>query len=524
MRDDIDARRRDGKVAREHVGRPARRRDQERSACNHLRVPTPPLLDVDRRDRRLFGKASRAQRRIGLATAEAAVGARERHRRAREPQIVHGNPVGQVESAQRVDEAFAARRKMMDVHHRDVERRRNRADEVAPALVRAPDELERSRALAVGVVLDAPAIADCDGEIMATRASRRRDQRSCMLLGAATAVQHVQHAGDIVRMRTLRDQRGIADRSQRIGRDIRANEIDVVRMARYDERKVGLAELCLLGFEGAAADVNDERVVAQHVAPSGARRPQAQIVFLAIASAERRIERADRIDQRATHVHAEADAGRQIGICRHRRTRERRARSLGRFGVGCAVVDTESRVRADLGVVRERRDRADRRVRCGAARKGIEPAGGDDRVRVEQHDIRTRVLHAAVRRVGEAGIALVAKQMNVRKRPLLDFGEQPGDRRVGRAVVDQHQTVVRRVRKNALDAARDVGRGVVDRHDDVDRIAHIGCARDCGPVHAPRSRCSASFARSNGSRSHQPRDCRWAMMRSCAASAASRRP
>jgi hypothetical protein len=73
-------------------------------------------------------------------------------------------------------------------------------------------------------------------------------------------------------------------------------------MALEQDPHVAVGEIGALVAERAAAQMQDERVLAQHVAITGGRGAHAQVVFLAIAQTEYRIEHSDCVDQRAADV------------------------------------------------------------------------------------------------------------------------------------------------------------------------------------------------------------------------------
>ena len=264
--------------------------------------------------------------------------------------------------------------------------------------------------------------------------------------------------------------------------------------------------------------MHDECIVGENIPPSGPRGAKAEIVLLAIAQAERHVERADRVDQCAADKHAKSDAGRQIRIGGYCSAGKRGADGFRIVAEAPGIVGAEPRERADFGVVRERRYRSDARVASCAAAQRLEPPGGDDGVRVEQHDIGTRAGHAAVRCPRESEIALVDQQFDFRKRASAKLVEINADPGVDRRVVDQRDPAIAMiVRKHALHAASNVVRRVVDRHDDVDE--GIIDAR----IHSPLIRFHSSLTRRNGRRTHQRALCRYAMMRSCAPIARSSR-
>ena len=456
--------------ARERVGRPARRSDQERRALDERPMRLAPRDDVDAGEGRLRGEARAAGRGIGLRTAVHPVGSQERDRRAPGVDVVHRVAERQVDRGERRQQAVATRGDVVHVDEADAQRRAQAAEEVAPGLVRQALEVEHDGPAVGAMRLDAPAVAHRDRDRVAAASARGRDQRAHVRLrAAALMVQHVQHPG---RLRGVeRQRRRVAQRRERIRGDVVVHERQVARMAREQRGGVLRHQRVLLLLERAPARVQHQRVVGQHVAPPGRGGAHAQVVLLAVAGAERGVEAADRVEHRATHEEAEPDAGRQVGIARHRRAGERAGERRGIGTCGPRVVHAEARVREDLGVVRPRRDRADRRVGRRAAQERLEPAVGHDRVAVEQHDVAAGQPHPAVGRPGESQVALVAHQLDVRMDRPRDLVEYARDARIGRCVVDQHEPIAGfRVREHALDAAAHVVRRVVDRHDDVDDV------------------------------------------------------
>jgi hypothetical protein len=113
-------------------------------------------------------------------------------------------------------------------------------------------------------------------------------------------VQHAPRRRGVDRDTHLRE---LANRTERVGRDELAHHVHVMRMAVQQHAHVPLRDLGLAARKRALAGVNHERVVRQHVAPSGLRRAKAQVVFFAIARAERlRVEIADLVEQRTAKV------------------------------------------------------------------------------------------------------------------------------------------------------------------------------------------------------------------------------
>ena len=193
--------------------------------------------------------------------------------------------------------------------------------------------------------------------------------------------------------------RRLAQRSQRIGGDVARDHPVVMRMTLEQPLEVAPAELRLASGERAAARMHDERIVGQHVAPAGARRTQAEVVLLAVTRAEREVERADRVDRRAAHEHAEPDAGRQIGIRRHRGIRERAARTgFGSRSCGHGLF-SQKRGNEQISALFENGVTVAIAASEAAQRaSAVKPARCHDCVGVEQHDIGWRMHHPAVGR------------------------------------------------------------------------------------------------------------------------------
>ena len=160
--------------------------------------------------------------------------------------------------------------------------------------------------------------------------------------------------------------------------------------------------------EAGLAGVEHERVTGQHVPPSGRRRPQAEVVLLAVAPAEGRfVERAHGVEAVAPDVHAEADGGGQVDLPTAVGSAERRIH----LGGGAARWQRSSVNRwpaADRGVVGEGRDGADPRGGVGMPPEPHQPAGGHLGIAVEQNDVAVaRGRHAPVDRGDEAAVRFV---------------------------------------------------------------------------------------------------------------------
>ena len=286
-----------------------------------------------------------------------------------------------------------------------------------PRFVGATLEFERAHAAVAAVLLDLPAIADGNGDVVAprvaatrrsacARASRcRRRDRACTCSTRFTPASRCE-------ARSAR----LAHRPQRIGGDVVAHHRPVMRMPR--ERAVaGCARRAR-----ALRPANERPPVWTTKASSASTLRQPGVARRAGRNRSPRHSRR-RTPGRTCRCHRSPRGGR---TCRSRRRsavrgmsarRQLRAHARIRSGIVAvmpSVVLAEARKRADLRVVGKRRNRRDARVGCGAAQQRVEPAARDDRVRIEQHDVGARPLHAAVRRRREAEIALVAQELDAR--------------------------------------------------------------------------------------------------------------
>ena len=348
------------------------------------------------------------------------------------------------------------------------------------------------------MLLDAPGVAVDEGQRVPGVTARGLHQATYVRLGTAPAVNDVKHGGRAGMHAIVGRPRRLAECADRVLGEKVAHEVEVARMALEQQRGVAYAKRLLRSHERPASHVHDERVVAEHVAPARPRGAHAEVVLLAVARAECRIEHPDFVEQRATNVEAEADPGRQVRVARHR---SRGDCGTHRFGIGSRwpfMVAAEQRIRTDLRVVGKWSDRADSGVGGGAAQQRVEPAGGDDRVGVEQDDVRARAAHAPVRRSREAEVRIVGEQRHVPEPARGDFVEQRPDRRIGRRVVDEHQPVVAAgVGEHGLHAAPQVVGRVVDGNDDLDR--HVARRRAAFGPHLPRKRCHHRLTLIHGS-------------------------
>src|SRR5450432_270907 len=140
-------------------------------------------------------------------------------------------------------------------------------------------------------------------------------------------------------------------------------------MALQQNRHVPLGELSALGTERAAAQMHDERIVAENVAKPGTAGAHAKIILLAVAQPENRIEDADRVDQRPPDIEAESHSCGQVRVRRHGGLLEREDHRLGVALRWPWIILTKARPRTYLGVVGKWRYGADGRIRLRAARE-----------------------------------------------------------------------------------------------------------------------------------------------------------
>src|SRR5207302_7499852 len=157
-------------------------------------------------------------------------------------------------------------------------------------------------------------------------------------------------------------QRELAQRTERVGGDVGADEVKIIRMVFEKYGHVAAREITTLGAERAAAQMDHERIVAENVAKSGGSGAHAKVVFLAVAQTEDRIEGSDRVDECPSDIETESDTGRQLWIGRHGSQLERADHRLGIPLRRPRIVLAKAWQRADFGVVGKRGDGADARV------------------------------------------------------------------------------------------------------------------------------------------------------------------
>ena len=231
---------------------------------------------------------------------------------------------------------------------------------------------------------------------------------------------------------------------------------------------------------------SDEGIVAQHVAIARRGRAHAEVVLLAVAQPEHRIEVADRVEQRAPDVHAESDAGRQVGIGRHRGLRAAPAPCGSGSRAGGHALFSQKRGSEQISALFENgvivpMVASDCAQRASAS---SQPAR-HDRVGIEQHDVGAgaRLAHAAIGGQREAEIALVREQHELRQARARELARNmPPTRGIG--ATRRRSAAVgsrpRYARSTLSTQRRRSSCGVVHRHDDVDRALrrfHIGAPR-----------------------------------------------
>ncbi len=222
-------------------------------------------------------------------------------------------------------------------------------------------------------------------------------------------------------------------------------------MALEQQRHVARAELGLLAGERLPARVRDERVVGEHVAPSRARRAQAQVVLLAVAQPERHVEHAD--------CRRAARGGR---TCRSRRPsagpdrsgprprRAPRAPVRGRCRPATALF-TQKRGNEQISALFENGVIVP--CRGSVAAQCMIASSHPALTIVSELSSTTSARDSCMPRLavpGEAEVALVAQQDHLRVRTPLEFAEVLRDPRIRRRVVDQDE----RARRDAGARAR----------------------------------------------------------------------
>jgi hypothetical protein len=92
---------------------------------------------------------------------------------------------------------------------------------------------------------------------------------------AAMTVDDMEHSRDRFVQHPVLRQRQLAQRAHRIGGDVGAHLLEVLRMAIEQDSHVAFGQIGALVAERAAAQVQDECILAQHVAIPGSRSPHA---------------------------------------------------------------------------------------------------------------------------------------------------------------------------------------------------------------------------------------------------------
>jgi len=196
----------------------------------------------------------------------------------------------------------------------DIERGAQTLQQFTPQLVLLMFDLEGDEPRAVRI-FQYPDILEGGEQILAQPPPARRHQMADVILGAALAsMQNVQDSGALPRFALQIQERigHVANRLERICGNKRCDFFQIVRMLCEQALHVLLRQRALLAVEGTAAHMQDEGVIAQHVAVTDLHRAHAKIIFLAIPQAEGfRVKQADFIQQRAPDEHAKSHA---VGI------------------------------------------------------------------------------------------------------------------------------------------------------------------------------------------------------------------
>ena len=272
---------------------------------------------------------------------------------------------------------------------------------------------------------------------------------------------------------------GEAERRHRVRLDVTVDEPGVIRIAPGEGvHRLGLA-LVLGGAEADPAFVEHERVAGQTVRPAALAGAHAEVVFLAVAAAERLgVEAADRVQRGTADIHAGADRGRD------RDAASGIHRAAG--GIDRSEVEAErqrpglvARVTADRRVVGERRCRCHLRRRVGLRCQPPEPARRHLGITVQQRYVMPAGrLDAAIRRRDEAEVAAVAQHGDA---PCRRQGIEPrGQVCLRRVVVHHDHPSVRPIRigQHALQAAPRFIQAAIGGNDHVH--LHIGGAGKWG--------------------------------------------
>ena len=132
----------------------------------------------------------------------------------------------------------AASGDVVQVDERDAERSADAADQPGPGLRPRHGEVERDHSAVRAVLLDLPAILDRDREVVAPAIAGTRDQRAHVRLGAAAVV--MDDVQDAARRGTasiaIRISASSRTGAKRIGRDVRAHHVHVMRMTLEQQR------------------------------------------------------------------------------------------------------------------------------------------------------------------------------------------------------------------------------------------------------------------------------------------------
>ncbi len=177
-----------------------------------------------------------------------------------------------------------------------------------------------------------------------------------------------------------------------------------------DQRLAAVAEAC-------RTDVIDQGRVVDDVGPPGRRGPEAEIVLFAVAAREGAgIEGADLVNAGAANVHAEAVAGRDLGIEPARASGDEAGIGVETQVLGDRVWLARQRRREGSSVVGEGGRGGDALTGIGGKLQVAQPQRRDLRVGVEEHDVGIAgERDAAVDRGGVAEVGPVAHHGDVRQ-------------------------------------------------------------------------------------------------------------
>lgn len=271
--------------------------------------------------------------------------------------------------------------------------------------------------------------------------------------------------------------------AQGIGVFERHDEGGVFGIDAAEDGEVAADEVGFFGTEGDAFAVFDQGAGGGDVAEAEVGRAQAELVFLAVAAAEHRVQLLDVIEDFAADEHAETVAGRDVdelvAVEIGREAREFGPGDVGQGGGGEGGVG----VGEDGGVVGEGGDGCDVVSTAQGPAHPIERAGEDAGIGVEEQDVAGfAIVEPAVDGADEAEIGRVFEDDDASR------GAEPVEHRhhagFGRAIGDDQDGVAgAEIGEGVADAGfGDVDAGV-DRDEDGNRVGGLWACRD--EVRAP---------------------------------------